>query len=447
MKSIITYLLFFLFILTIQAQNGNVGINSDGSPPDANAILDVKSTTKGMLIPRMSTVQRSILGNNNPTPGLLVFDIETESFWFYETNGWIELMAGSKDDADADPMNELIQSVQLNGNNLEVMDAGGTKTVDLSGLETEDTDWTETTSVVYTPKNVGIGVVSPDPNAKLEINQDSDVRLKLKSNSFDDGKSSIFFSNKNNAQLGTDFIIEAINENGLFFRTDSDLSQNTTDNILVLAPDGDIGIGTDVPNADAILDINSTSKGILIPRMTTIQKENIPTPPNGLLVYDLSTNSFWYYANEWKELLNEKEREIKRTAIPGIVFTPTRDVNYRGGHGQGVYIFSEENLSLVAPVFLPDNAILRSITYYYKDNSNSNFSMGLNVQNFGINYSIYGDFLTSGNENTIKNETIITSPLVIDNDGGGYYLSINNASGFWDGFNFVLYGVTIEYLE
>src|SRR5690242_6447355 len=66
-----------------------------------------------------------------------------------------------------------------------------------------------------------------------------------------------------------------------------------------------IGINTDgsAPNATAILDIKSDTKGLLAPRMTTAQRAAIVTPANGLLVYDLSTNGFWYYnGSTWSNL-------------------------------------------------------------------------------------------------------------------------------------------------
>jgi hypothetical protein len=45
------------------------------------------------------------------------------------------------------------------------------------------------------------------------------------------------------------------------------------------------GIGTTTPDASAKLDITSTSKGLLVPRMTAAQKTAISLPANGLLVY------------------------------------------------------------------------------------------------------------------------------------------------------------------
>lgn len=60
------------------------------SPPDVSAMLDVQSTTKGMLIPRMSTAQRNSIAS--PATGLVVFDYTTGSFWFKSSGNWIELV-------------------------------------------------------------------------------------------------------------------------------------------------------------------------------------------------------------------------------------------------------------------------------------------------------------------------------------------------------------------
>ncbi len=88
------FILIFLVSLTgLMAQN--VGINEDGSSPDASAILDVKSTTKGVLIPRVTTTER--LAIPSPAVGLIVYDIITKTFWYQDGNttptsgGWREI--------------------------------------------------------------------------------------------------------------------------------------------------------------------------------------------------------------------------------------------------------------------------------------------------------------------------------------------------------------------
>jgi hypothetical protein len=59
---------------------------------------------------------------------------------------------------------------------------------------------------------------------------------------------------------------------------------------------GAVGIGTTSPNASSLLEIKSTKKGLLIPRMTLAQRNAIATPATGLLIFQTnSTTGFYYY--------------------------------------------------------------------------------------------------------------------------------------------------------
>jgi hypothetical protein len=60
---------------------------------------------------------------------------------------------------------------------------------------------------------------------------------------------------------------------------------------------GDVGIGTSSPSASAILDLTSTSKGVLIPRMTAAQKSAISSPSTGLLIFQTDAPAGFYYYN------------------------------------------------------------------------------------------------------------------------------------------------------
>jgi hypothetical protein len=67
----------------------NVAINSDGSAATASALLDVKSTDKGMLVPRMSATQRVAIAA--PVNGLLVYDMDSLAFSYFDGLVWIFL--------------------------------------------------------------------------------------------------------------------------------------------------------------------------------------------------------------------------------------------------------------------------------------------------------------------------------------------------------------------
>lgn len=99
-----------------------MGINNP--TPDPTAILDVSSNDKGVLIPRMSGAERVAIGGGSPATGLLVFDNDSKSFWYWNATSWTEL-----------------------GSN---------------------TDWVETPTTVSTTKSVGIGTSSPDGPLEIE---------------------------------------------------------------------------------------------------------------------------------------------------------------------------------------------------------------------------------------------------------------------------------------
>jgi len=64
---------------------------------------------------------------------------------------------------------------------------------------------------------------------------------------------------------------------------------------LLISNNGNVGIGTTAPAATALLDIASTTKGFLPPRMTTTQRDAITTPAAGLTVYNTTTNALNVY--------------------------------------------------------------------------------------------------------------------------------------------------------
>jgi hypothetical protein len=69
-----------------------------------------------------------------------------------------------------------------------------------------------------------------------------------------------------------------------------------------------IGIGTVTPNASSVLDISSTTKGMLAPRMTTAERIAIATPAESLLVYDTTVKAFYFYnlsTTSWVKIANE----------------------------------------------------------------------------------------------------------------------------------------------
>ncbi len=89
MKTINT--LFFIIAITISyTLKAQVSVNTDGSDPDNSAILDIKSTDKGFLPPRMTQAQKNNI--SVPAAGLLVYQTdETPGYYYYTGTDWIAI--------------------------------------------------------------------------------------------------------------------------------------------------------------------------------------------------------------------------------------------------------------------------------------------------------------------------------------------------------------------
>lgn len=100
MKKILLLLIIFK-LLTLPVLSQGVGINETGGSPDASSILDVNSTNKGLLIPRVALVSptnpiaapaTSLLVYNTSTSGTY----PTPGFYYFNGTDWVLLASNSK---------------------------------------------------------------------------------------------------------------------------------------------------------------------------------------------------------------------------------------------------------------------------------------------------------------------------------------------------------------
>jgi len=152
-----------------------VNIDANGSSPDQSAMLDVKSTSKGVLIPRMTSSQRNSI--SSPAIGLLVFDTSTKSFWFYNSTAWINLSIPSKiSDKDSDTTIETerfpdedfirfkvggVDRWEMRGSRLQPLNTGNSVFVGLFAGLNDDLSNNE---------NVGIGYLALGANTTGALN-------------------------------------------------------------------------------------------------------------------------------------------------------------------------------------------------------------------------------------------------------------------------------------
>ncbi len=93
--SAVFLLLGLLPVSSIHGQG--IAINDTGAPPNPHALLDVDGSThdRGVLLPRMTTAERTaIAGLGAADEGLTVYDSTSKSYWFWDGAQWVQLGGG-----------------------------------------------------------------------------------------------------------------------------------------------------------------------------------------------------------------------------------------------------------------------------------------------------------------------------------------------------------------
>ena len=267
-KFIKHFLLFFLMFTTAVAQ-AQVGIGT--ATPTASAQLDVTSTTKGFLPPRMTTSDRDAIVS--PAAGLIIYNTTISGLQIYSGSTWYTASA-------ATTMGAIGGSSTTNGGTitagvLSLTPANATN----GGIVTTGAQ-TFAGNKIFNG-NVGIGTATPP--AKLSVLAGYSEPLIPGTSSA--GVFRIGFQSNDGMDFG-----KSINppysgwiQNGFNATIAEPLSLNPLG--------GNVGIGTMTPAATAQLDVSSSTKGFLPPRMTTTQRDLIGTPATGLVIFNTTTNS------------------------------------------------------------------------------------------------------------------------------------------------------------
>lgn len=157
---------------------------------------------------------------------------------------------------------------------------------------------------------------------------------------------------------------------------------------------GSTGIGTTAPNSSSVLEIKSTTQGLLIPRMTLAQRNAIATPANGLLIYQTNnTPGFYYYTGAaWTAMIAKS----KSWSLTGNAATDSA-INFIGTTDQKPLIFKTgDTLS----------------GYIHPTYNNTSFGYGALSSNVIFSNSI-GNFCTAfGYSSLHKNTTAIGNSAV-----------------------------------
>ena len=230
--------------------SGSVGVGA--AAPNSNAVLDVDAAgnDKGVLLPRLTTAQRTaISGLGASEEGLLVYDESTDSFWYWSGSQWQEMGSAGGDDLGN---HTATQALDLNNNNItnggtvtataSVGDGSGLTGITASGDDLGNHTATQTINLagnflsgdtdaeglfVDASGNIGIGTTLPASHLDVTAHASSDTLVTLRNNGNNAGVVLVASSKTSGVADIVDF------QNGSF----------------VVQGNGNVGIGKDNPSA------------------------------------------------------------------------------------------------------------------------------------------------------------------------------------------------------
>lgn len=250
---------FYLFLLIIFSQDifsQNVGINTSGAIPNSAAIVDVNSSphnNQGMLIPRMTDTQRKAL--KSPATGLLIYNTTSNALDFYSGSGW----------------------QQINGSSVST--ASGVQTAPGNGIAINTTGSAPAASALLDISSTGKGLLIPRTTQGA-------VTAVTGLTIYNSTTNAINVYNGSSWTVPCYSLIDNVTGSGA---TANGVAINTSG-----AP----------PDASAILDISSVSKGLLLPSLTSTQRDTLPSPAQGLLIYNTTDGAIEYWTGTaWMGLL------------------------------------------------------------------------------------------------------------------------------------------------
>ena len=186
-----------------------------------------------------------------------------------------------------------------------------------------------------------------------------------------------------------------------------------------------VGIGTTTPDSSAILDITSTNKGLLIPRVTLndhTTPDPVANPATGLLIYNANgtePHGFWYWdGTEWVQVGSGSNSG-----------GGTLDDAYNfGGPGAGRVITADHGAVEINMTTSASN--MEAVLVTAANGTTSNPSTGIHVINSGIGGSIYAENTNSSNPyNAIEASTNSTNSYT--SAIAGYYDGTNQGVGVY----------------
>ena len=228
-----------------------------------------------------------------------------------------------------------------------------------------------TNSNGYFKGNLGVGVI--DPGAKLHVRYgvsgytggyfpgaivEGSTNTYLNFLAPDISETGVLFGTSSDAASGGIVYNNLDNQFGLQFRTNGNIKQ------MVITDRGNVGIGTSTPQVSAQLDVSSTTKGLLPPRMTSVQRDAIPSPVAGLQIWCIDCKQLQVY-----------DGSVWRTASDPTTYYPIVGICCQSWMTKNLDVATYRNGDPIPKV--TDNAAWAALTtgaFCYYDNDSTTYA-------------------------------------------------------------------------
>lgn len=293
--------------------SGSIVVGANNA--DASALMDLNSTSKGVLLTRMTTAQRDVI----PTPatGLMIYNTTTNGFNYYNGTIWQEV--GGNDNLGD---HTATQNISLQNNYIS-------NDGDAEGISIDNNGNVTVSGTSQLVGDVLVGSGSLDPSAAFEVESTTKGMLLPRMTQTEreaissPAKGLMVFDNTLNSLFtynGTQWVSAEASANTWNVSGNTTINETTdflgsvnaadvvikTQNaeVVRITKDSRVGIGTvgSSVEASAKLEVKSTTQGFLPPRMTSAERNAISNPAIGLVVFDTNRNNLYMYTGIWTEI-------------------------------------------------------------------------------------------------------------------------------------------------
>ena len=304
-----------------------VGISTDNSAPDNSAMLDLNSSNRGLLIPRMTTAARNLIPS--PSAGLLVFDTTANLFCYFSGSFWYQAEAamltptiGTSSPAGVLSINS---SSAASPNNSTILDVSNPS----RGILIPRT----TTGSIATPAT-GLIIYNTATSRMCYYN-------------------------------GTEWATLCSVSTGNSGATGSQASIGVA-----------ISTNNSSPHHSAMLDVSATNKGLLIPRLTNAQRDLLK-PLKGLVIYNTTSNNIEFFnGTAWCRMVTTPNcfscgSPVTAIHVAGLVAPVSKIINYStvsGIEGESSKCWTTSNLGADHQAFSVSDNTEGSAGWYWQFN-------------------------------------------------------------------------------